>query len=86
MAQDNLLENRFVTVYLSLDGERGRGLVMQDCTLQEIGGKLMLVGTCTRTARGGEDEWSVGVRAAVPWDAVVTLFSMTAEQFRRNVK
>ncbi|MFI5401483.1 MAG: hypothetical protein ACHQ1G_00890 [Planctomycetota bacterium] len=77
--REPLIEDRVLTVYSSLEGERGRGLVMHTCSLRQVGGRTLLVGTCADT--GGDEKWSSGVEAALPWDSVVLVYSMTREQF-----
>jgi hypothetical protein len=84
--QDELLAGRILTAYVSLEGERGRGLVMHECSLREIAGRTFLVGTCAETGCTGKDEWMAGVAAAIPWDAVASVFFMTQEQYEGRRK
>jgi hypothetical protein len=82
--QDGLFAGRVLTAYVSLEGERGRGLVMHDCSLREIAGRAFLVGTCAETGCTGKDEWMAGVDAAIPWDTVASVFLMTEEQYEER--
>lgn len=79
---DQFFRDRVLTVYLSLEGERGRGMVMHSCGLRHVGGRVFLIGTCADTGEG--QQWFTGAEMAVPWDAVASVFSMTREQFERK--
>jgi len=83
--QDELFGSRILTVYVSLEGERGRGLVMRECSLREIAGRTFLVGTCVETGSAPrDDEWMAGVDAAIPWDSVASVFFMTQDQYEQR--
>jgi hypothetical protein len=69
--------DRVLTVYLSLEGERGRGMVLDSCALRQVGERIFLIGTCV------ESQWFAGAEVALPWDRVETVVSMTREQFER---
>ena len=84
--QDELFAGRILTVYVSLEEEHGRGLVMHECSLREIAGRTFLVGTCAETGSTptDKDAWMAGVDTAIPWDSVASLFCMTQEQYEQR--
>jgi hypothetical protein len=86
--QDDLFAGRIVTVYTSWQGERGRGVVMRDCSHRKLGGRAFIVGTTVEATRKKKSKgrWWVGVQTAIPIDSVASAHFMTQEQFEERKK
>lgn len=80
---DAEFDGKVVTIYFA-DPERGRGQILMDVALTEIGGRMMLVGTGADT--GDDDDWTAGVRIGVAWDSVATYYAMTQKQYDEKLK
>lgn len=76
-------DDKVVTIYFG-DPSKGRGQILTDVSLMEIGGRMMLVGTGVET--GHERDWTGGVRIGVAWDSIVTYYAMTQSQYEEKMK
>lgn len=74
---------KIVSVYIS-GPQQGSGQILEDVELITMGGRTILVGTGADT--GEDDDWTVGVRAGIPWDSVMIYYAMTPQQFQKKIR
>jgi hypothetical protein len=71
-----------VMVYVNVS-ESPRAQVLENVEIIEIAGRQFLAGTVADTTE--EARWAQGVRAAVAWNDVQLLFTMTEEEYREKL-
>ena len=81
--EDSVFADRIVTVYVD-DPMNGSGQVLREATLQQIGGRWMLIGKAVST--GHPDEWDAGLTVGIAWESVTAFYLFTQQQFDDKMK
>ena len=82
----DLVTDRIVTIYVSLDGEHGQGMVFEKCSVRTIGGRAFLLGTAIDVGQEGQGAWVVGIETAVAIDTIKSMHFMTPAQFEQQMQ
>ena len=85
MTEHDLFADRIVTIYVSFEGKRGRGMILENCSVRTIGQRDFVVGTAL-AGRKGEYSWVVGVEAAFAVDSIISMHFMTRAQYEEGMR
>ncbi|SMP75035.1 hypothetical protein SAMN06265222_118114 [Neorhodopirellula lusitana] len=79
----NPFEGKLVRIYTD-NKKENNGCMLQNASLEEIGGRMMLVGTSADAV--AYDNWASGMQIGVAWGTVTMYYLMTPEEYEAQVE